>query len=87
MDDPEPTPTPTPSPKPENTPTPTPDASDEPAETPNEPDEEPEITPKPEMITPNTGDNLQLGRYFVFMLVSVAVLLVIKNRLAKRDKE
>ena len=72
LDDPKPTPTPTP--------TPTPD--EEPEEEP-----QPESTPTPEMVMPSTGDNANLGLYIGLMLASIVILLVIKNRLSKHNKE
>lgn len=63
-----------------------------PSPTPDEPDEEsqPEVTPTPGMgggTDIMTGDNLHFGRYIVQMVVCIVVLLVVKKRIAKRDKE
>ena len=57
-----------------------------------EPEEEsqPESTPVPPTETTDsviTGDNLQLGRYIVLMLVCIVVLLVMKKLITKQDKE
>lgn len=62
------------------------EALDAPDEEPEE-EPQPEVTPAPEVVTPDTGDNLQFGRYIVLMLVCIVVLLIVKKFIAKQDKE
>ena len=76
-------------PEPTPTPTPTPEPTDEPDSEENPPQEE-SPAPTPGMgggAGVTTGDNLHLGLYIVLMLASVVVLLVVRNRMKKRDKE
>ena len=63
-------------------PTPTPTPEEDPEEEP-----QPESTPAPEVVMPSTGDNANLGLYIGLMLASIVILLVIKNRLSKHNKE